>query len=106
MMYDASKRRFSLLVFFALDRFARAGTRETIHYLQILDDYGIAYRSYSEQYIDSTGIFKDARIGGRPALDESKIRMIREMKTAGNSIVAIAKKLKISRGSVYQYLYS
>lgn len=134
MMKDASKRRFSLLLFFALDRFSRAGTRETIHYLQLLDDYGVAYRSYSEQYIDSTGIFKDViisllatlakqerlrtservklgldrarkqgRIGGRPSLDESKIRKIREMKFAGSSIAAISRELKISRGSVYQY---
>lgn len=135
MMKDASKRRFSLLLFFALDRFSRAGTRETIHYLQMLDDYGVAYRSYSEQYIDSTGIFKDViisllatlakqerlriservkvgldrarkqgRIGGRPSLDESKISKIKEMKTAGNSIISIAKHLNISRTSVYQYL--
>ena len=135
MMQDASKRRFDMLLFFALDRFTREGTRKTIQYLQMLDDYGVAYKSYTEQYIDSSGIFKDViisllstlafqekiriservraglaksrqqgRIGGRPALENSKIDKIRKMKSAGNSIMAISKELKISRGSVYQYL--
>lgn len=62
MLSDASKHKFSLLLFFALDRFSRAGTRETIRYLQMLDDYKVMYKSYSEQYIDSSGIFKDVII--------------------------------------------
>lgn len=135
MMNDASKRKFDLLLFYALDRFTREGTRKTIHYLQILEDHGVSYKSYTEQYIDSTGIFKDViiallstlarqerirtservlaglakarqnkRIGGRPRLDESTIGKIRKMKSAGRSIVDISATLKISRGSVYQYL--
>lgn len=62
MITDASKRRFDILLFYALDRFTREGTRKTIHYLQLLDDYGVAYKSYTEQYIDSSGIFKDVII--------------------------------------------
>lgn len=135
MLSDASKHKFSMLLFFALDRFSRAGTRETIRYLQMLDDYGVAYKSFSEQFIDSSGIFKDViiallstlakqervrivervhaglakarrngRIGGRPTLDDAKIRKIKKMKAEGISIVAISKELKISRGSVYNYL--
>lgn len=135
MMQDASKRKFDMLLFFALDRFTREGTRKTIQYLQMLDDYGVAYKSYTEQYIDSSGIFKDViisllstlafqekiriservraglaksrqqgRIGGRPTLDSYKIEKIKKMKTAGRSIMAISKELKISRGSIYNYL--
>ncbi len=135
MMQDASKHSFSMCLFFALDRFSRAGTRETIYYLQMLDNYGVTYKSFTEQYIDSSGIFKDViiallstlakqeririservkagleksrkqgRIGGRPTLDSNKIEKIRKMKSDGNTIVAIAKELKISRGSIYQYL--
>ena len=59
MMEDASKRKFDMLLFFALDRLTREGTRKTIQYLQMLDDYGVKYKSYSEQYLDSSGIFKD-----------------------------------------------
>lgn len=135
MMIDASKRKFDMLLFYALDRFTREGTRKTIHYLQMFDDYGVTYKSYVEQYIDSSGIFKDViiallstlakqerlriservkaglaksrqqgRVGGRPSLDSSKIKKIREMKSAGVSIVTIAKEMQVSRGSVYQYL--
>jgi DNA invertase Pin-like site-specific DNA recombinase len=135
MLSDASKRKFDMLLFYALDRFSRAGTRETIRYLQMLDDYQVIYKSFTEQYLDSSGIFKDViiallstlakqervriservvvglakartqgRVGGRPPLEASKIEKIREMKSNGECILAIAKKLKISRGSVYQYL--
>jgi DNA invertase Pin-like site-specific DNA recombinase len=30
--------------------------------LQMLEDYGVVYKSYTEQYIDSSGIFKDVII--------------------------------------------
>lgn len=137
LMKDASKRKFDLVLFFALDRLTREGTRKTIQYLQMLDDYGVAYKSYSEQYIDSSGIFKDViiallstlakqervriservkagleksrqqgRIGGRPTLNEAKIQKIAKLKSDGMSIMAISKELKISRGTVYQYLNS
>jgi len=62
LMEDASKRKFDMLLFFALDRLTREGTRKTIQYLQMLDDYGVTYKSYSEQYLDSSGIFKDVII--------------------------------------------
>ena len=62
MMKDASKHKFNMVLFFALDRLTREGTRKTIQYLQQLDDYGVAYKSYTEQYIDSSGIFKDVII--------------------------------------------
>jgi DNA invertase Pin-like site-specific DNA recombinase len=124
-----------MVLFFALDRLTREGTRKTIHYLQMLDDFGVTYKSYSEQYIDSSGIFKDViiallstlakqerlriservkagleksrqqgRIGGRPSIDGEKINEIKKLKAQGISIVSISKQLKISRGSVYQYL--
>jgi len=62
MLSDASKHKFSLLLFYSLDRFSRSGTRDTIRYLQMLDDYNVMYKSFTEQYIDSSGIFKDVII--------------------------------------------
>jgi DNA invertase Pin-like site-specific DNA recombinase len=59
---DGAKRKFDLILFWSLDRFSREGTRKTIFYLQQLDDYGILYKSFTEQYLDSTGIFKDVII--------------------------------------------
>jgi len=135
MLSDASKHKFSLLLFYSLDRFSRSGTRDTIRYLQMLEDYNVMYKSFSEQYIDSSGIFKDViiallatlakqeririservhagltrarqqgRVGGRPSLDISSVQKIKQMKLAGKSVTDISKTMKISRGSVYQYL--
>jgi len=101
----------------------------------MLYDYNVMYKSFTEQYIDSSGIFKDViiallstlakqeririservhaglararqqgRVGGRPTLDVVKIDKIKQMKSAGRSITDISKILKISRGSVYQYI--
>ena len=53
MFRDAEKRRFDLLRFWALDRFSREGIRKTISYLQRLDDCGVAFKSYSEPFLDT-----------------------------------------------------
>ncbi|MCU1299875.1 MAG: Resolvase-like protein [Candidatus Sulfotelmatobacter sp.] len=58
----ASRREFEIVVFWSLDRFSREGVFETLKYLQTLTDYGVAYRSLTEQYLDSCGMFRDAVI--------------------------------------------
>lgn len=58
----ASRREFDLVLFWSLDRFSREGVYETLQYLQRLTSYGVGYRSYSEQYLDSCGMFRDAVI--------------------------------------------
>jgi len=62
LMEAASRREFDLVLFWALDRFSREGVLPTLHHLERLDGYGVAWRSYTEQYLDSTGMFKDAVI--------------------------------------------
>jgi DNA invertase Pin-like site-specific DNA recombinase len=57
---DASERKFDLVLFWSLDRFSREGVLETLHHLQRLAQYGVGYRSFTEQYLDSCGVFKDA----------------------------------------------
>src|SRR5215468_4014560 len=57
---DASQRKFDLVLFWSLDRFSREGVKETLDHLQRLSSYGVGYRSFTEQYLDSCGIFKDA----------------------------------------------
>ena len=57
---DAAKRRFDLVLFWSLDRFSREGALQTLKHLELLASYGVGFRSYSEQYLDSCGIFKDA----------------------------------------------
>src|SRR6516162_1836209 len=60
MFADASQRKFDLVLFWSLDRFSREGVLETLNHLERLDSYGVGYRSFTEQYLDSCGIFKDA----------------------------------------------
>jgi DNA invertase Pin-like site-specific DNA recombinase len=57
---DASQRKFDLVLFWSLDRFSREGVLETLNHLQRLSAAGVGYKSFSEQYLDSCGIFKDA----------------------------------------------
>lgn len=63
MFEDASQRRFDILLFWSLDRLSREGVLETLQHLQRLTSYGVGWRSFTEQYLDSTGIFRDAVIG-------------------------------------------
>ena len=83
MLSDASKHKFSLLLFYSLDRFSRSGTRDTIRYLQMLDDYNIMYKSFTEQYIDSSGIFRDVIIALLSTLAKQERLRISERVHAG-----------------------
>ena len=58
----ASRREFELVLFWSLDRFSREGVLETLTYLQNLTQYGVGYRSFTEQYLDSCGMFREAVI--------------------------------------------
>lgn len=60
MLADASKRRFDTLLFWSLDRLSREGVLQTLRYLETLTGYGVQYKSFSEQYLDSLGPFRDA----------------------------------------------
>src|SRR5207247_8357445 len=62
MFEGARLKHFDLVLFWALDRFSREGTLQTLQYLQRLDTYGVAWKSFTEQYLDSTGMFWDAVI--------------------------------------------
>jgi DNA invertase Pin-like site-specific DNA recombinase len=58
----ASRREFDLVLFWSLDRFSREGVLATLQHLQRLTSYGVGYRSFTEAYLDSCGMFKDAVI--------------------------------------------
>jgi DNA invertase Pin-like site-specific DNA recombinase len=59
---DAHQRKFDLVLFWSLDRFSREGALPTLQHLNLLESYGVGFKSYTEQFLDSTGIFKDAVI--------------------------------------------
>ena len=130
MFADASRRKFDLLLFWSLDRLSREGALETLQHLNRLTSYGVGYKSFTEQYLDSCGIFKDAVIGilaviakqERVRLSErtkaglavarSKGRQIgrprlkvqpaeiARLKAKGLSLRAIGRELGVSEGSV------
>lgn len=62
MFQGASRREFDVLLFWSLDRLSREGVLPTLQHLQRLTGYGVGYRSFTEQYFDSCGIFRDAVI--------------------------------------------
>ena len=43
-------------------RLSREGVLETLQHLNRLTSYGVGFRSFTEQYFDSCGVFKDAVI--------------------------------------------
>jgi DNA invertase Pin-like site-specific DNA recombinase len=128
----AARREFELVLFWSLDRFSREGVYETLTYLQTLTQYGVGYRSFTEQYLDSCGMFRDAvisilaviakqervrlsertlaglararaqgRVGGRPRVPCDH-RKVLKLHAAGCSLGEIAKRLKISKTTVYR----
>lgn len=62
MMTEASQKQFNVVLFWALDRFTREGVRKTLLYLDQLESYGVNFKSFTEPYLDTTGIFRDVVI--------------------------------------------
>lgn len=55
----AAERKYDILLVWSLDRFTREGTVKTINYLQELNNYGVAFRSFKERHLDTTGPYKE-----------------------------------------------
>ncbi|MCL2660533.1 MAG: recombinase family protein, partial [Acidobacteriaceae bacterium] len=83
MFAAASRREFDILLFWSLDRLSREGVVETLNHLERLTSYGVNYRSFTEQYLDSTGIFKEAVIGILAAVAKQERIRLSERVTAG-----------------------
>ena len=62
LFQDAYQKRFDLVLFWALDRFSREGATDTLQHLRKLSTYGVKWKSFTEQYIDSAGIFGEVII--------------------------------------------
>lgn len=132
-MFDAaSRRQFDAVLFWALDRFSREGVFETLQHLQRLTSYGVGFRSFTEQYLDSCGIFRDAVIGILAAIaKQERVRLslrtiaglersraqgriggrprlscdrskVLKLHAAGKSLAAISREMKISKTSAHR----
>jgi DNA invertase Pin-like site-specific DNA recombinase len=130
MFADANRRRFDLVLFWSLDRLSREGVLETLQHLNRLTGCGVGYKSFTEQYLDSCGIFKDAVIGILAVIaKQERVRLsertkaglaiarsrgrqigrprlkvhsseIARLRSSGLSLRAIGRELGISEGSV------
>jgi DNA invertase Pin-like site-specific DNA recombinase len=83
MFAAASRREFDVVLFWALDRFSREGVFDTLQHLQRLTACGVGYRSYTEQYLDSCGMFRDAVIGILAAVAKQERVRLSERTVAG-----------------------
>ncbi|MGB8986743.1 MAG: recombinase family protein, partial [Candidatus Sulfotelmatobacter sp.] len=132
MFVAASKRQFDVLIFWSLDRLSREGALETLQHLQRLTSYGVAYRSFTEPYLDSLGPFRDGVISILACLArQERVRLslrtiaglekakalgrvggrprvecdrskVLKLHTAGRSLAAIAKELGVSKTSIHR----
>ena len=83
MWKDVSAHRFDVLLFWSLDRLTREGVLKTHLYLKQLTDAGVKFKSYTEQYVDSLGIFGDAIIGLLAAVAQQERVRISDRTKAG-----------------------
>ena len=83
-MFDAAYRReFDVVLFWSLDRFSREGVLETLQHLQKLTSYGVAFKSFTEQYLDGTGVFRDAVLAILAAIAKQERVRLSERTLAG-----------------------
>jgi DNA invertase Pin-like site-specific DNA recombinase len=83
MLQDAGVRRFDILVFWSLDRLTREGTLATLRYLELLENYGIRWRSLKERWLDSAGPLRDVIISLLASLAQQERVRISERIRAG-----------------------
>lgn len=91
---DAHQRKFDLVLFWALDRFSREGVLRTLTYLNDLESAGVGFKSYAEQYIDSSGLFKEAILAILATLaKQERIRLSERVKAGLDRARAEGKRL-------------
>ncbi len=98
MFADASRRKFDCLLFWSLDRFSREGVLPTLRHLERLTAYGISWRSYTEQFFDSCGPFRDAVIGIMATLAKQERIRISERTKAGLAMARARERFLAVQG--------
>lgn len=96
-MFDAAERKeFDTLLFWSCDRFTREGTRETLNHLHRLQQSGVGFRSFTEQYLDSTSIMKDVVLALLATIAKQEKIRISERTKAG---LAMARQRGVQLGN-------
>lgn len=132
LFLDAHQRRFDVVLFWSLDRFSREGVTETLNHLQRLHAAGVPFKSFTEPYLDSTGVFRDALIAilaaiakqervrlserikagqarsakkpGRPQLAATKLAEVRRLRGEGLSFKKIQLATGVPVATMHKYL--
>jgi len=103
---EAHQKKFDVVLFWALDRFARSGTLFTLQKLKELENLGISWHSFTESYISSIGPWKDvvisifatvAKLERERISDRTKAAFGRNDKGV---VVAIKSGKKVGRPSI------
>jgi DNA invertase Pin-like site-specific DNA recombinase len=83
MMQDARRARFSLLIFWSLDRISRRGVFHTLEILQELERSGVKIFALQQPFLDTTGAMGPAIIALFAALAQTERDLLRERTKAG-----------------------
>jgi DNA invertase Pin-like site-specific DNA recombinase len=83
MLNAAARRECDLVLFWSLDRFTREGTLATLRHLERLTAAGVAWKSFTEQYLDSLGPFSDAVLAILACIAKQERIRIQERTRAG-----------------------
>jgi DNA invertase Pin-like site-specific DNA recombinase len=99
---DAHKRRFDILLCWALDRLSREGLEETIGYLRRLGNAGVAFHSYSEPMLSTDNpIVRDVLLAVMSSMAKMERARISERTKAGLARVR-DKGVRLGRPSLDQ----
>ena len=93
MLADAAQRKFDLVLFWALDRLSREGVVATLNYLTRLSSSGVGWKSFTEQYLDSCGIFRDAVLAILAAVANQERVRLSERTIAGLEVARKAGRV-------------
>jgi DNA invertase Pin-like site-specific DNA recombinase len=83
MFEDASRRKFEILLVWALDRLTREGVAETFTYIKRLLAEGVQFISFSEAHFRTTGPAGELMIAIAAWIAEQERRRISERTIAG-----------------------
>jgi DNA invertase Pin-like site-specific DNA recombinase len=89
MLGDAHKRRFDIVLCWALDRLSREGLAATVGYLERLDRAGVVFHSYTEEMLCTDNpVVRGVLLAIMSSMAQSERRRISERTKAGLARVA------------------
>ena len=81
---DAARRKFDMVLVWALDRFSRSGLTATVVDLQRLNSHGVAFHSYSEPHLSTDNeLVRDVLLAVLASLAKLERQKISERTKAG-----------------------